>query len=322
MRYYSNSEFQTFKDCRRKWWLGWYRNLKPFSSDKASAAGLGTLVHLALAPLYVPEGEEPKDPRQTLETLIYETRVRVVEVYQENPQDADDILRELDRQGDLARAMIDGYMQWLEETGADSDYEVLGSEQVVKHEVTPGRTLIGRLDARVRRLSDGVRLFLDHKTCASFQDLARSLMSNEQMPTYLILERAAGAADGDYVEGAVFNGLRKVKRTGNAKPPFFERMSRTYNHHELESLWLRIQGTMADIDRTAEMLDNGANPLLVAYPTPSRDCHWKCEFYSVCPMFDDGSRAEDMLETFFVIGDPLSRYPELNGEIDYDSNDV
>lgn len=310
MRYYSNSEFQVFKDCRRKWYLGWYRRLTLRREDHVSAASLGSLVHNALAPWYVPEGEERRDPRETLEGLIAAERAAVMEAY---PEDASGHLVDLSKQHEYARAMIEGYMEWLEETGADSEFEVIGSEQLVQYEVTPGRTLIGRLDTRVRRIVDGVRLFIDHKTCVSFDDLQRTLRMTEQMPTYLILERATGAAEGERVDGAIFNGLRKVKRTPTAKPPFYARFDKTYNSHELESMWIKIQGNMRAIDETAARLDAGEDHRYAAPPHPTRDCHWKCEFYPVCPMFDDGSRAEDMLASVYVVGDPLSRYPELTG---------
>lgn len=314
MRYYSNSEFQTFKDCKRKWWLGWYRRLTPRRESLVSAASLGTLVHKSLAGLYVPEGQEAADPREVLEELIREERASVIEAYADDPQSADGPLRDLNGQHEYARAMVEGYVEWLQETGADSDFEVLGSEQLVQYEMVPGKTLIGRLDARVRRISDGVRLFIDHKTCQSFEDLQRNLKQTEQMPTYLILERAAtGVSEDERTEGALYNGIRKVKRTGNAKPPFYARFPKTYNGHELESMWYRIQGTMRDIEEVEVRLGRGEDPRFAAQPHPTRDCHWKCEFYPVCPMFDDGSRAEDMIKSLYVEGDPLLRYPELSG---------
>lgn len=320
MRYYSNSEFQCFKECRRKWWLGWHRRLIPRRPSLTGAAPLGTRVHLALAGLYVPESEGPQDPREVLEQVIAQDRARIMEAYIDDPQAGAEILSDMEKENEYARAMIEGYVAWLEQTGADSEFEVLGSEQLVKYEVSEGRTLIGRLDARVRRIIDGIRFFIDHKTCQSFVDLQRSLKQTEQMPTYLLLERASAAQeDGEYVHGAIFNGLRKVKRTATAKPPFYDRFEKTYNDHELTSMWYRIQGTMHEIESVEQRLEGGMMPLLVVPPTPTRDCHWKCEFYAVCPMFDDGSRVEDMLSTHYEVGDPLSRYPELTGGVSADS---
>ena len=327
MRYYSNSEFATFKRCRRKWWLGWFRHIKPLVQSRTGAGPLGSMVHMSLAPWYVPEDfvhegildpsgnpyVGPIDPRETVERLIREGKAAVIESWAHDPQSADAELIELDKQNDYVRAMVDGYMRWLEETGADADLEILGSEVVVELELGEGKNLIGRLDVRVRRHSDGVRLYLDHKTCQNFPDLQRSLKNSEQMPTYMILERTTALAEGERTQGAIFNGLRKVKRTVNAKPPFFDRFDKQWNEHELASQWMRIHGQVRDIEEVEVRLTRGEDPRFVAYPNATKDCHWQCEFYPVCGMFDDGSRAEDMLSAIYQVGDQLDRYPELTG---------
>ena len=48
----SNSEIQTFKDCRRKWWLSYYRRLKPKSANMTGALALGSRIHEALDMYY------------------------------------------------------------------------------------------------------------------------------------------------------------------------------------------------------------------------------------------------------------------------------
>jgi hypothetical protein len=285
------------------------------------------MVHQSLAPHYVPEDfvhegildasgnpyVGPIDPRETVERLISESKAAVIESWAHDPQSADAELTDLDRQNDYVRAMVDGYMRWLEETGADADLEILGSEVYVELELGEGKKLIGRLDVRVRRLSDGVRLYIDHKTCQNFPDLQRSLKNSEQMPTYMLLERTTALADNERTQGAIFNGLRKVKRTVNAKPPFFDRFDKQWNDHELESQWMRIHGQVRDIEEVEVRLSRGEDPRFVAYPNATKDCHWQCEFYPVCGMFDDGSRAEDMLSAIYQIGDRFDRYPELTG---------
>ena len=48
----SNSEIQTFKDCRRKWWLSYYRRLRPRTESKTGALALGSRIHQALDDYY------------------------------------------------------------------------------------------------------------------------------------------------------------------------------------------------------------------------------------------------------------------------------
>jgi hypothetical protein len=57
-----------------------------------------------------------------------------------------------------------------------------------------------------------------------------------------------------------------------------------------------------------DALDKGADHQEVAYPRPSRDCKWKCQFFSVCPLVDDGSAAEAAIEDSFAVGNPYDYY--------------
>jgi hypothetical protein len=134
------------------------------------------------------------------------------------------------------------------------------------------------------------------------------------MLLYEILQRVTDPLNRN--EGMIFNMLRKVKRTAKANPPFYKRAEVRFNQHQLDSAWYRFMGIIRDIDEVTARLDAGESHLTAVYPHPTKDCHWKCEFYPVCPMFDDGSRAEDMLQSLYVVGAPLERYPDLNGGTD------
>jgi hypothetical protein len=57
-----------------------------------------------------------------------------------------------------------------------------------------------------------------------------------------------------------------------------------------------------------EQLEAGADHRAVAYPSPGDYCNWGCPFVKLCPMFDDGSRADDMLAANFVQGDVWQYY--------------
>jgi hypothetical protein len=329
MRYYTNSEMGTFKECRRKWWLGTYRRLRLRATNYVGAAPIGTRIHLAMEPYYQPpavdENGDPvihPSPSDTMRKIIAAERAQIIMDNQHLAGDEDDgefnqltaLLKQFDKEAELSQIMIDGYVQWLEETGADSDYLVIAGEQTVEYEFAPGQALAGRLDVRMQRIHDGVFFGLDHKTCGGFADLERRLPTDEQMLLYEILQRVTNPDFRN--SGMIFNMLRKVKRSSTAKPPFFQRTEVRFNAHQLSSMWYRVMGVIRDIDEVTARLDAGESHLTVVYPRPNNDCHWKCEFYPVCPMFDDGSRAEDMIQSLYVQGDPLERYPDLNQGFD------
>jgi hypothetical protein len=329
-RLISNSELQTFKACRRKWWLGWYRGLTLKKENPLGPLAIGGRIHRALKAFYVPEGQVPIDPREALETIIQEDWRRITRAYMGQPDGGQGLVQlapSYQSEADLERAMIEGYMEWLADTGVDADYEVVASEQYVEAtiindddvtdesaDVLRPTKLIGKLDVRVRRTTDGRRLFIDHKTTASFTSLTAMLPLDEQMLHYHLLEWLNTAEGEARCDGALYNMLRKVKRTAAAKPPFFDRVEVRHNVYELESYKHRVLGTVLDllgVEADLRRIEEGRDTVPVhsiVYPRPSSDCTWKCDFFPVCSMFDDGSRAEDMLTQLYDHHDPLDYY--------------
>jgi hypothetical protein len=173
----SNSELQTFKRCRRKWWLAWYRRLMLQTEDFTSVRATGTRVHRALAYWYVPDGEKRVDPRDALERVIVDDWTKVARLAQErrtSDEQLGELAVEFAQATNLERAMVEGYVQWLEETGADAELRITASEtplvvdQVVDmggeyHHEQREIQFIGLLDVRAKRTTDNVNLLIDHK---------------------------------------------------------------------------------------------------------------------------------------------------------------
>lgn len=317
---FSNSEFQTFKRCRRKWWLAWYRNMVLRTEDYTGVRSTGTRVHTALEAWYVPEGRQRVDPRDALERVIVEDWTKIINLAQSrgaNDEQLAELATDFAGSTNLERAMVEGYVQWLEETGADSELRIVGSEvpMIVDVELPMGDDeprqiqLIGLLDSRAHRVTDGKRLFVDHKTVGDLQGPVITLPQNEQMLHYHLLEFLSGG-DGDALcDGALYNMLRRVKRSARAKPPFYERVEVRHNQFELDSYKQRAFAVSREILRTIDALDRGEHHLDVVYPSPTSSCRWDCDFFAVCNMFDDGSSGvNDMIGALYTQGNPRERY--------------
>lgn len=303
--YISNSEITNFKSCRRKWWLENYRGLTAKKRSLVGPLPLGTRVHNALEAYY------------TDGTPIVDEYVRLLEVDKFlflGSGDAGDEAKEkkFNSDAELGRIMLEGYVEWLEETNADAEIEVVGAEQIIAHRLKEfgGRvTLMGKLDLKVRRTFDGSRASFDHKTAASFDTYDKYAHMSEQLMMYTMLELLQ-PDDDTPVDGGIYSLLKKVKRSATAKPPFYLRMDVRFNKNTIQAFWMRTLGTLRDMISTRQSLDDGVDHHLVAYPTPTNDCSWKCPFYSACPMFDDGSAVEEMLDVVFEPHDPYARYSE------------
>jgi hypothetical protein len=295
----SNSELQTFKDCRRRWWFTYYRRLQPKYKDATGALALGTRIHAALDEYY------------TLGTPLLEAHQKLVSSEKEALLVDFRDVSELEKEAELGHIMLDGYLQWMEEEGIDADLEMISTEETIIAPLFNGEVeLQGKLDMRVRRKSDGVRMFRDFKTVGgSLSDFANLAPMNEQIMTYMLLEQSKDK-DGERSDGGIFTMLKKVRRSAAARPPFYDQIEVRHNIFTLRSFWDRIHGTIADLMRVRTALDKGENPAFHAYPSPSRDCKWKCKFYSVCTLVDDGSAAEQALSEMFVEADPYAYYGE------------
>ena len=298
----SNSEIQTFKDCRRRWWLTYYRRMQPKNKEFTGALALGSRVHEALDQYY----SQGIPLLQAHAELVQKDRLLLEAEWRDTTS--------LDTEAELGRIMLEGYLQWVEENGIDSELEMISTEETIIAPLFNGEVeLQGKIDMRVRRKIDGVRMFRDFKTVGgSLTDFANLAPMNEQILTYMLLESTKENED-NRSEGGIFTMLKKVKRTANARPPFYDQIEVRHNIFTLRSFWNRIHGVIADIMRVRKALDEGESHSLVAYPSPTRDCKWKCQFFSICTMFDDGSSAEQALTEMFEEADPYAYYGSEKG---------
>jgi hypothetical protein len=303
----SNSELRTFKRCPRKWWIAYYRRREPRGEELVGPRSIGTRVHFALATYY--SGTfDPDEALRTYKEISEEDRNRFFE--RDPLGDAGKLNSEID----LGRIMLEGYFDWLAETGADWGLNVVAAETPIEAPLAgfENVNIRGKLDLRLQREFDGARLFLDHKTVGSLQQANGTIIQDEQMLTYHLLEKleayAIGDESGERTDGGLYSMLRKVKRTAAAKPPFYDRIEVRHNDEELRNFYIRITGQVSRILEAETALGLGTNHQYVVPPNPTRDCSWDCDFYRLCPMFDDGSRAEDFLRDNFVVADPDARY--------------
>lgn len=265
---------------------------------------LGSRIHGALEQYY----ENGTDLLEAYAELMEKDRVVAIAEWLD--------LEKLESEGEMGRVMLEGYLEWVAEEGIDSDYDVISNEETLTMPIPiPGEAveLQGKLDMRVRRKSDGTRLIRDFKTVGqSFEQFASTLHLNEQVLTYMLLE-AYHNTETDRSDGAIFTLLKKNKRTARATPPFYDQIEILHNEFTLRSFWKRLYTVVSDLIEAKNSLDQGADHRGIAYPRPSNDCRWKCQFFSICGMFDDGSDVEDAIKDLYEVGNPNSRYEEKKG---------
>lgn len=316
-RYISHSEIATFQDCPRKWWLAYHRGLRPLEEKPLGALAMGTRVHKALEAYYTPGGVNSQDPRDVLAKLTLEDWSKLSQIYTAKFEVVPpEVKKKFDTEAKMQAIMVEGYLEWTKATGSDSNYDTIEPEEYV--EVTDGQwhddrelKFVGRIDRRVRRVHDGAIFFEDFKTTASIPALVKVLPINTQMKHYLMLLAMQAAQNGttDSANGALYTMLRKSMQSQTATPPFYERVEVYHNPLE-QANYRTVVGSVVSRIETAE-LQLAAGPKHhhgIVPPRPSNDCSWKCPFFQACPMFDDGSHVESMLENHFTTGNALDYY--------------
>lgn len=298
----SNSELQVYKSCKRRWMVQYYLQRQP-PQEKVKPVGatwLGTRMHAALEAYYSPELGLAEDEVQDVLKNIY-------------LMDCDqwpEFTEELWEEYSLSGAMLEGYFEWLAETGCDQHLEVLSTEREFVVPFTEEVSIRGRLDMVVKDLRSGAKLFMDHKNVLQFLDEAY-LDRDEQAKFYMMLQRLDPGQKDLWVDGGIFNQLRKVKRGPRAKPPFYLRTTVRHNADSLNSMYKRTFQTVNEIVDLRQQLDDGIDHQQIAYPHPTKDCSWMCPLASgLCSMLDDGSDWRGFLENEWVHTDPYLRYHE------------
>ena len=310
----SQSRLKDFQRCKRRYWLRHVRRLAPKLYGPVGPLQSGTRVHEALEAFYRPDSIT--DPRQALEDAIsdaareYHSQCVKLDV-EPDPIVLDKFLKDTD----LERAMVEGYFEWLADTGADAYLKVIAAEEQIS--ITSdqlgadfGRAvaIVGKLDARAVDEVTGFTQFVDHKTVQNFAQMLPTLQSDPQMLHYHLL--LSILHPDEHVDGALYNMLRKVKRGKQAKPPFYSRETIIHNAAEIESYRLRLIGLITNViefeDRISQLGELGVQ--MFAQPNPTRDCSWDCDFFNICGQFDDGSRVEAAIADLFEERDPMQRY--------------
>lgn len=277
IRHINQSELVTFLRCRRKWNWGYVQGLA--SPGYASNLETGSAVHRALQAHY-----QGGDPYAALD----EYWAPWLDTEGELPPG-------LEKDVKLSGIMVDGYFEWLEDTGADAYLTPVAIEEKVELLIRPDVTLHGTVDL-VMQDQDGLLWLFDHKTTAAFGALVdRRLQMNFQLMTYAVL---AEAHLGKAPAGATLNMLRKVQRTAASKPPFYQRETVHFNQHQLAAYRKQLDAILTDLLRTEAEIALGNSA--AAYPIVDGDCSWKCPFLSVCALADDGSDIEGALNDLYV----------------------
>ena len=278
---FSHSEMSTYKDCKRRWYLQYFLKLRRRREPRALARDTGILTHAALHNFYVAGGLDNPHAKDLM--YGYLDNARDEDILKVDPSEA----KTVQEIHDTTKIIVDGYIEWLHETGADVGYNFNQSEVELRAPgPVPNTEIMGIIDLGGTHEMSGDMFVMDTKVTNSIDGMLKTLHLVEQGPMYAVL---AKINDPDPTRGfrVVWNMLKRNKQTARAKPPFYQRYELAINGDQLRQFYLQLQGQIEEILRTEARLNDGESHIKVAYPTPSGDCTWKCPYFSVCGLMND-----------------------------------
>lgn len=280
-----HSEINKFMDCRRAWYNGYYLQLGLPDRDgdtKPGTASCGNLIHSAMEHYYF----YGTDPVAWLDT---------------QPVPEGTFAKEWTDTFVLARIMLNGYINWLEEGGHDAGETTVGTE--IALEMPMGTvlgdevTLVIHMDRLIKDETWNRWIIDDFK---SVQTLTKGLEFDIDLQglTYALVVRNVLGITVDEFRHTM---LRRVKQTASAKPPFYAREPMTINASQFDARERQLRGVIRDMVEVYQALD--ADPSAHqerAYPRPTNDCSWKCDFLTICGMHDNGKDVEGMRNLLYI----------------------
>lgn len=210
------SERSTLKTCEWRWDLEYNQLRKPLVSQPALR--FGSLVHKAMAGYYVIGKKRGVHPARGFEKAYDEEQAYVQEKFGARVKDLNGDEKWVEARK-LGVAMMENY---VDEYGADRDWEVLATEQpfqvVVLHPKTgePWFVYVGVMDGIWRKISDRTLWIPDHKSTASLGDNKLNyLQMDDQAGSYWSfgvdwMIKAAFLKKHSELSGMLYNFLRKA----------------------------------------------------------------------------------------------------------------
>jgi hypothetical protein len=145
-----------------------------------------------------------------------------------------------------------------------------------------------------------------HNTAASFSTLLTTAHMSPQLMTYVMLYMLNEPTIPDAALAGSYRILKKSKRTARAAPPFHLEHTVGYNRTQLSNHREHTSSKAFQIMQDREALESGRDHHTICPPTVTSICSWMCPFMKICPMFDDGSAVDDMIDEIYVETDPYA----------------
>ena len=290
----SSSEETSFKTCRLAHHFQYVLGYQPVKTNHRLAQGIG--FHEVMEVLYL--GGSPEDMRERFE----EWKANRWAEYEANGE-SEDILAKgsFGAEVELVWAMVENYLDWLDETGADDEWETVSAEEKAYIEVPGAATVMPiKLDLLQRHKETRRLRIVDFKTRDKFYTDTTAYQLAEQNGNYML---GIFALYGEWPTEMVYREVRKQAKTARSKPPYVREISVVVTKDEAlyrAAEYARVSHEVADPDH-------------LVYANPASCCgSWKNDWRDPCMKVHQGMTPLEALEASakFAPKDAYARYQD------------
>lgn len=297
----THSDIAMFLSCRRKWAWNFVQDFQR-PEKRSGPLALGSRVHAAVEQFYR-DGTDQVEAHEKLAIADLAAAEEAGEKYMDNLYE--DVI--------IGRNCCISHRAWLEETGADEQFEVVAVEKKMEAPILGGRVVLrGKADVLFRDVIGGGLVVDDLKTASTWQGgLRERLERSYQHHVYLVLAELSGVKDADeFVQGAQYTVITKYKQASKATAEAVQRFRAPATRRMAKIKLAQIEKICSEMIRVMEEIElEGASSL--AYPTPAQECRW-CEFKHPCELADESPlAARGMLDAEFTRGSRHKRYTDV-----------
>lgn len=293
----THSDLSAFLRCRRSFAWSYVHDVKR-PERPVGAAALGTRVHYGLEVFYT-TGTDP--------VAAHDARAREdiawLETHDAQTWEIDQLYTEMI----IGRNCIISHQDWLAETGADAEFEVLDVEQKLEAPILGGRAILrGKVDLRFRSLNDGMIYTNDWKTSSAQGSVREGFERSYQSPIYVALTALQPGTETWEIGGSYYTVMRKTKNLARVTRPMVERFRVPATRRTAEAKLKQIEAIALEMMQlTAEV---AAGDDSRAYPSPMDSCRW-CSYKQPCELMDESpAAAEAYIDAAFQRGGKYERY--------------
>lgn len=279
------TEFGQYINCPRNWMFGSSNGFNLEPKVRPQKLRFGLVWHKGLEELYL-----GNDPFAGLEQEFQKEEELIYGVGAFDP----DIRDEIDKEKELARMMMEGYLQWRNNgaTPPDDSFTVKAVERRVLVPIDEGLYIAVRTDTDVLDKSGGLWV-LENKTRgkSSSVDNPPELQLDLQMGIQML---AVKETNPEPVRGAIYNLARKQAPSARVKAPLFGRHQVFRSQHELDVLKETLKARATEMIRDSRFIAEhpGEALELIRYnPQGMGLCQWGCSVKEICEAIN---RKEDV----------------------------